>query len=93
MLRELAEAAEKELGLTISLESEKSCWSTSAKLASSFAANPFMTPREGGEPMKYHQPEEGLPLLGSRWCLNGRTEAATDLRATKTWGTFYALKK
>ena len=84
MIRNLDEEARKELGLAISMESSKSCWSVNFHIDDRHQPETFMTLTDGTEAMQYYKTAEGLPLLGSRWCLDGKTAAATEQRTTKS---------
>ncbi len=70
MPRELPQAAEEGPGRVISTESRKSCWSSNFKIPARCQPETFMTLPGEEKPVVYHTTEEGLPLLGGRWCLD-----------------------
>ena len=78
MLQELNVAARK-AGLHITMTSDKSCWSSSRKWRGQQDPKQFMRLEAGQPPLTYMDTKEGLPLLGSVWTLDGRTEAAANM--------------
>ena len=89
ILKEFAALLQEDLGLTVSLDSRKSCWSTCLPWRRKEAAASFMN--WGAGAMLYRKPSDGLPLLGGMWRVDGRSDTEVEHRVQAmrraTWAT------